>query len=182
MAGSLNKVQLIGNLGADPEIRALPSGGRVANFRLACSESWKDKETGERKEKTEWVTVACFNDAICGVIEQYLHKGSKCYVEGVLRTRKYQHSDGSERYSTEVHIERFNGSLLLLDSKGSGGGAADRDAQYDDMDRSRYGERRPGGSPNDSGQGRRQAQSDSGRSAPSSTGNRYSDFDDDIPF
>lgn len=173
---SLNKVQMIGNLGADPEIRRLPSGSPVANFRLALGESWTDKETGEKKERTEWVSVACFNENICRVIEQYLHKGSKCYVEGQLRTRKYQAQDGTDRYSTEVHIERFNGSLILLDSKGSGGGMADRDRQYDEQQQSRYGGRRddnPRGGSVSSGRG------DFGRGAP---GQRHSDLEDDIPF
>jgi single-strand DNA-binding protein len=173
LAGSLNKCTFIGNLGADPEIRALPSGGPVANFRIACGESWKDKETGEKKERTEWISVVCFNEPLCKVIEQYVHKGSKVYVEGVFRTRKYTDKDGNERYSTEIHMERFGGQLILLDKAEGGGGHQERDRQYDESQRGRYGQGQRGGSPNDTGQGRRQ---------PARDQSRYNDMDDDIPF
>lgn len=128
MAGSVNKVILIGNLGADPEIRSLPSGERVANLRIATSESWRDRTTGERKEKTEWHRVAIFNDNIAKVAENYLRKGSKVYVEGALQTRKWTDQSGQERYSTEVVIQKFRGELTLLDGRGEGGG--NRDADY----------------------------------------------------
>lgn len=115
---SLNKVMLIGNLGADPEIRRLTSGKPVANLNMATSESWKDKATGEKKEKTEWHRVIIFNEGLCRVVEQYARKGDKIYVEGQLQTRKWQDKDGKDRYSTEVVLQGFNSSLVLLGSKG----------------------------------------------------------------
>lgn len=123
MAGSVNKVILIGNLGKDPEIRSLPSGERMANLRIATSETWRDKNSGERKEKTEWHTVVVFNDNIVRVCEQYLKKGSTVYVEGQLQTRKWTDQNGQERYSTEVAIQRFKGELTMLGGRGDGGGA-----------------------------------------------------------
>lgn len=120
---SLNKVQLIGNLGADPEIRSFQNGGRVANLRIATSESWKDKATGERKEKTEWHTVALFSDGLVGVAERYLKKGSKVYVEGQLQTRKWQDKDGNDRYSTEIVLQGYDSKLVMLDGpSGNSGG------------------------------------------------------------
>ncbi|MER8478394.1 single-stranded DNA-binding protein [Mesorhizobium sp. M1163] len=115
MAGSVNKVILIGHLGADPEIRRLNSGDSVVNFRIATSESWRDKTSGERKEKTEWHTVVCFNENICKVAEQYLKKGMKVYVEGQLSTRKWEDQSGAARYSTEVVLQKFRGELQMLD-------------------------------------------------------------------
>jgi single-strand DNA-binding protein len=129
MAGSVNKVILIGNLGADPEIRTLPSGERVANLRLATSENWRDKATGERKEKTEWHRVTIFNDNISKVVEQFCRKGSKIYVEGALQTRKWTDQSGAERYSTEVVIQRFKGELTLLDGRGESAGGG-REPEY----------------------------------------------------
>ena len=126
MAGSVNKVILVGNLGADPEIRSLNSGDRVANLRVATSESWRDKSSGERKEKTEWHRVVIFNDNLVKVAEQYLRKGSKVYLEGQLETRKWQDQSGQDRYSTEVAL-RFNGQMTLLDGRGEGGGGYDQD-------------------------------------------------------
>ena len=123
MAGSVNKVILIGNLGKDPEIRRLGSGEPVVNLSLATSESWKDKSTGERKEKTEWHRVVIFNENIARVAEQYLKKGSKVYIEGALQTRKWQGQDGQDRYSTEVVLQGFNSVLTMLDSRGAGAGA-----------------------------------------------------------
>ena len=123
MAGSVNKVILVGNLGRDPEVRFSQSGAKIVNMSVATSESWKDKETGERKERTEWHRVVIFNDRIGDVAEKYLKKGSKVYLEGQLRTRKWTDKSGQEKYSTEVVIERFRGELTLLDSKGGGGGA-----------------------------------------------------------
>jgi single-strand DNA-binding protein len=129
MAGSVNKVILVGNLGADPEIRRLQDGRPVANLRLATSESWKDKTTGERKEKTEWHRVVIFNENLCRIAEQYLKKGSKVYIEGALQTRKWQDQSGQDRYSTEVVLQGFRGELTLLDRAGgagsSGGGGGD---------------------------------------------------------
>ena len=124
MAGSVNKVILIGNLGADPEVRNLPSGGKVVNLRLATTESWRDRNTGERKEKTEWHRVVIFNEGIGKVAEQYLKKGAKVYLEGQLQTRKWEDQGGQERYSTEVVLQNFNATLTMLDGRadGEGGG------------------------------------------------------------
>jgi single-strand DNA-binding protein len=129
MAGSVNKVILIGNLGADPEIRSLNSGDRVANLRIATSETWRDRGTGERREKTEWHRVVVFNENIVKVCENYLRKGAKVYVEGALQTRKYQDNSGAERYSTEIVLQKFRGELTMLDGRGDaereeGGGYA----------------------------------------------------------
>lgn len=121
MAGSVNKVILVGNLGADPEIRRLNSGEPVVNLRIATSESWRDKNSGERKEKTEWHQVVIFNDNLAKVAEQYLKKGMKVYLEGALQTRKWE-KDGVERYTTEVVLQKFRGELQMLDSRGEGGG------------------------------------------------------------
>jgi single-strand DNA-binding protein len=118
MAGSVNKVILVGNLGADPEIRSLNSGDRVANLRIATSETWRDRATGERREKTEWHRVVIFNDNIVKVAEQYLRKGAKVYIEGALQTRKYQDQSGAERFSTEIVIQKFKGELTMLDGRG----------------------------------------------------------------
>lgn len=118
---SLNKVQLIGNLGADPEVKSFNNGGKVCNLRLACSESWKDKTTGEKKEKTEWVSVAIFNDGLVGVAERFLKKGSKVYIEGQLQTRKWQDSAGNDRYTTEVVLQGFGGTMIMLDGAQGGG-------------------------------------------------------------
>ena len=127
MAGSVNKVILIGNLGADPEIRSLNSGDRVANLRLATSETWRDRGSGERKERTEWHRVVIFNDNLVKVAENYLRKGSKVYVEGALQTRKWSDQSGQEKFSTEVVLQKFRGELTMLDGKGEGGGGMSRD-------------------------------------------------------
>jgi single-strand DNA-binding protein len=118
MAGSVNKVILVGNLGADPEIRSLNSGDRVANLRVATSEAWRDRNSGERKERTEWHRVVIFNDNLVKVAEQYLRKGSKVYVEGALQTRKWSDQSGQERFSTEVVLQKFRGELTMLDGRG----------------------------------------------------------------
>ena len=120
MAGSVNKVILVGNLGADPEIRSLTSGDRVANLRIATSETWRDRNSGERKEKTEWHRVVVFNENIVKVCENYLRKGAKVYIEGALQTRKYQDNSGAERYSTEIVLQKFRGELTMLDGRGDG--------------------------------------------------------------
>ena len=120
MAGSVNKVILVGNLGKDPESRRFPSGGQVVSFTLATSESWRDKASGDRKEKTEWHRVVIFNENIAKVAEAYCKKGSKVYLEGSLQTRKWQDKDGADRYSTEVNIGRFDGKLVLLDGRSEG--------------------------------------------------------------
>ncbi|MDE2133601.1 MAG: single-stranded DNA-binding protein [Alphaproteobacteria bacterium] len=123
MAGSVNKVILVGNLGRDPEVRRLTSGDPVVNLSVATSDSWRDKTTGERKEKTEWHRVVIFSEPLAKVAEQYLRKGSKVYLQGQLQTRKWTDKDGVEKYSTEVVLNRFNSELVLLDAKGEGGGA-----------------------------------------------------------
>ena len=125
MAGSVNKVILIGNLGADPEIRRTQDGKPIANLRIATSDTWRDKSTGERKEKTEWHRVVIFSEGLCKIAEQYLRKGSKVYLEGALQTRKWTDNAGVEKYSTEVVLQGFNAVLTMLDGKGGGGSAGD---------------------------------------------------------
>ena len=169
MAGSLNKVMLIGNLGADPEIRSFQNGGRVANLRIATSETWKDRNTGERQERTEWHTVAIFSEGLVNVVENYLKKGSKVYVEGKLQTRKWQDQQGNDRYSTEVVLRGFDGTLTMLDGAGGGGG--------------RSGGGYGGGSGGQGGGGfggGNQGGGSGGQSA--GGGSNYDDLDDDIPF
>lgn len=127
MAGSVNKVILIGNLGADPEIKSFQNGGKIANIRIATSENWKDRMTGERKERTEWHNVVINGEGLVGVVERYLKKGSKVYIEGSLRTRKWQDRDGNDKYTTEVVIAGIGGALTMLDgAPGGGGGGASR--------------------------------------------------------
>ena len=121
MAGSVNKVILVGNVGNDPEIRTFGNGGKVANFSLATSENWRDKQSGERKEKTEWHRVAVFNDGLVGVIERYVKKGSKLYVEGKLQTRKWTDNSGQEKYTTEIVLQGYGGTLTMLDGRDQGG-------------------------------------------------------------
>jgi single-strand DNA-binding protein len=131
MAGSVNKVILIGNLGKDPEIRRTQDGRPIANLSVATSESWRDKNTGERREKTEWHRVVIFNEGLCKIVEQYLKKGAKVYLEGALQTRKWQDKDGNEKYTTEVVLQGFNSSLTMLDGRGGGGaGASDSSEQF----------------------------------------------------
>ena len=122
MAGSVNKVILIGNLGRDPEVRTFQNGGKVCNLRIATSETWKDRNSGERKERTEWHSVAIFNEALAGVAERFLKKGSKVYIEGQLETRKWQDQSGQDRYSTEVVLRPYSGNLTMLDGPSGGGG------------------------------------------------------------
>ena len=176
MAGSLNKVMLIGNLGADPEIRSFQNGGKVANLRIATSETWKDRATGERKEKTEWHTVAIFSEGLVGVVERYLKKGSKVFVEGKLQTRKWQDQNGQDRYSTEVVIQGLGGTLTMLDGAagGSGGGGGGGGG----------GGRSGGGNGGGSGGGWNQGGSSGGSAggAGGGAGGGYDDLDDDIPF
>jgi single-strand DNA-binding protein len=165
MAGSVNKVILVGNLGRDPEVRRLNSGEPVVNLRIATSENWKDKVTGERKEKTEWHSVVIFNENLGRVAEQYLKKGSKVYVEGQLQTRKWTDQSGQEKYTTEVVLQRFRGELTILDSRGGGGGEVGDD---DRGSRGEFGRSSP--------MEKRPALADTG-------GSRFAgDLDDDIPF
>ena len=159
MAGSVNKVILIGNLGRDPETRTFQNGGKVCNLAVATSENWKDRNTGERRERTEWHRVAIFNEALVRLAEQYLKKGSKVYLEGKLETRKWQDQSGQDRYTTEVVLRPYAGELTFLDGRGDGGGGSG-------------GGNFGGGQDDRFGGGQ-----DSGQSAPNT-----SDFDDEIPF
>jgi single-strand DNA-binding protein len=166
MAGSVNKVILIGNLGADPEIRRTQDGRPVANLRIATSETWRDKNTGERKEKTEWHRVVVFNEGLCKVIEQYVKKGSKVYIEGALQTRKWQDKDGQDRYSTEVVLQGFNSQLTMLDGRSGGAGSSGGE----------FGGGEDFGSSGSSGGGQRR------QPAMAGGGGRNNDMDDEIPF
>jgi single-strand DNA-binding protein len=162
MAGSVNKVILVGNLGKDPEIRRTQDGRPIANLSVATSESWRDKATGERKEKTEWHRVVIFNEGLCKVAEQYLKKGAKVYLEGQLQTRKWTDQSGAEKYSTEVVLQGFNSNLTMLDGRSGGGGGFGSDDSAGDFG--------SGGS------------SAAPRRAVAAAGARNSDMDDDIPF
>ena len=132
MAGSVNKVILIGNLGADPEVRTFQNGGKVCNLRIATSETWRDKQTGENRERTEWHRVAIYDEQLASVAERFLQKGRKVYLEGQLETRKWQDQSGQDRYSTEVVLRRFRSSLTLLDSRGEGDGGGQQGGGFDD--------------------------------------------------
>lgn len=150
MAGSVNKVILIGNLGRDPEVRTFQNGGKVCNLRIATSETWKDRNTGERRERTEWHSVAIFQEGLVRVAEQYLRKGSKVYIEGQLQTRKWQDQSGADRYSTEVVLQGFGGTLVMLDGPSEGSGNRDSGG-HDQSDQGGYGAGgRPGGDMDDS--------------------------------
>lgn len=129
MAGSVNKVILIGNLGADPDVRSFQNGGKVANMRIATSETWKDKNSGEKKERTEWHTVAVFAEGLVGIVERYLSKGSKVYIEGQLETRKWQDQSGADRYSTEIVLRPYAGTLVMLSGQGGGQGGGSQGGQ-----------------------------------------------------
>ena len=174
MAGSLNKVMLIGNLGADPEIRTFNNGGKVANLRIATSEQWKDRQTGERKEKTEWHTVAIFSEGLVGVVERYLKKGSKVFVEGKLQTRKWQDQNGQDRYSTEIVIQGLGGTLTMLDGPGGGAGGGGGSMGG--------GGGRSGGGSYGSGGGGGWDQGGGSSGGAGAGGGGYDDLDDDIPF
>jgi single-strand DNA-binding protein len=166
MAGSVNKVILVGNLGADPEIKRTQDGRPIANLRIATSESWRDKNTGERKDKTEWHRVVIFSEGLCRIAEQYLKKGAKVYIEGQLQTRKWTDQSGAERYSTEVVLQGFNATLTMLDGRSGGGGSFGGDDAGGD-----FGSSGPSG-----GAPRRAAVGGGGGSG------RNADIDDDIPF
>ncbi|MCB1385280.1 MAG: single-stranded DNA-binding protein [Nitratireductor sp.] len=170
MAGSVNKVILVGNLGADPEIRRTQDGRPIANLSVATSESWRDRNSGERREKTEWHRVVIFNEGLCKVVEQYLKKGSKVYLEGQLQTRKWQDQSGQDRYTTEVVLQGFNSTLTMLDGRGEGGGGS----EYSRVSSQGGGQ---GGGRGGSGGG-----SDFGQSGPNFGGGQGGDFDDEIPF
>lgn len=168
MAGSVNKVILVGNLGRDPEIRSMQSGEEIAQLSLATSETWKDKASGERKERTEWHRVVIFNENLVKVAKSYLKKGSKVYIEGSLQTRKWTDKDGAEKYTTEVVLQRFRGELTMLDGREGGGGSYGGGG--DDYGSS-------GGPGGGSGGGGRSSGGGGGGSAP-----RRDDMDDEIPF
>jgi single-strand DNA-binding protein len=161
MAGSVNKVILVGNLGKDPEVRRMQDGRPVVNMSVATSESWRDKATGEKKERTEWHRVVIFSEGLAKVAEQYLKKGSKVYLEGQLQTRKYTDAQGVEKYSTEVVLQGFNSNLTMLDRAGGGGGGGDYAGDNNDFGASRPAARQP---------------------AMAGGGGKRSDLDDEIPF
>jgi single-strand DNA-binding protein len=175
MAGSVNKVILIGNLGRDPEVRTFQNGGKVCNLRIATSENWKDKATGERREKTEWHSVAIFQEGLVRIAEQYLKKGSKVYIEGKLQTRKWQDQSGQDRYSTEVVLQGFDGVMTMLD--GPGGASGSGSGGGDDRGGGGYPDDRDGGyGGGNSGGGGGQSRGGGGG------GGGASDMDDEIPF
>ena len=163
MAGSVNKVILVGNLGCDPEVRHTQDGKAIVNLSVATSENWRDKQTGERKEKTEWHRVVIFNENLGKIAEQYLKKGAKVYIEGQLQTRKYNDKDGVEKYSTEVVLQGFNSTLTMLDGRSGGGGGS-----FGSDDSGDFGSSSPASS--------------APRRAVAAGGGRNSDMDDDIPF
>lgn len=178
MAGSVNKVILIGNLGQDPEVKSFQNGGRIANLRIATSESWKDRQTGERKERTEWHTVVLQSEGLVGVAERYLRKGSKVYIEGQLRTRKWQDQNGNDRYTTEVSVGGLGGVMTMLDGAPGGGGGS-RGGGGGGGDEWGGGGRSSGGS---SGGGSSWNQGGGGGGSGGASGGGYDDLDDDIPF
>lgn len=167
MAGSLNKVMLIGNLGQDPEIKSFQNGGRICNLRIATSETWKDRQTGERKERTDWHTVVLQSEGLVGVAERYLRKGSKVYIEGQLRTRKWQDQSGNDRYTTEVSVGGMNGVMTMLDGPGGGGGG---------------GGQRGGGGGGEFERGGGGSRGETGGGPGGGSGSFADDLDDDIPF
>jgi single-strand DNA-binding protein len=179
MAGSVNKVILIGNVGADPEIRRTQDGRPIANLRIATSESWRDRNSGERKEKTEWHTVVVFNEGLCKVVEQYVKKGAKLYIEGQLQTRKWQDQTGNDRYSTEIVLQGFNSTLTMLDGRGEGGGGGGRSGGGD-FGGSDYGS--SGGGNYGGGYEQQPARGGASRSGSQPSGGFSNDMDDDIPF
>lgn len=186
MAGGINKVIIVGNLGADPEVRTFNNGGKVCNLRIATSESWKDRNTGEKKEKTEWHSVAIFSEGLAGVAEKYLRKGSKVYIEGKLQTRKWQDQSGNDRYSTEIVLQGFDGKLEMLDSRQGGG----MGGQGGGNDGGWSGGASGGGSGGGSGSGSNDGwgntgggSSGGGSSGGGQGGGAFdSDLDDDVPF
>jgi single-strand DNA-binding protein len=175
MAGGINKVIIVGNLGKDPEVRTFANGGKVCNFSVATSESWKDKQSGERKEKTEWHNISIYNEGLAGVAEKYLRKGSKVYLEGKLQTRKWQDQSGNDRYSTDVVLQGFDAKMEMLDSKpgggGQGGGSNDG-----------WGGGQGGGAPSGGGGNDSWGQTGGGSGGGQGGGAFDSDLDDDVPF
>ena len=177
MAGSVNKVIIVGNLGRDPEVRSFQNGGKVVNLRIATSESWRDRNTGERKERTEWHSVAIFSERLGEVAEKYLRKGSEVYIEGQLETRKWQDQSGQDRYTTEIVLRPYRGELTLLGGRGDGGGGSSGGgggAGYDDYGSGSGGASAGGGGGRSGGYG--------GGASSGGGGGRASDMDDEIPF
>ncbi len=180
MAGSVNKVIIVGNLGRDPEVRRTGNGDPVVNLRIATSENWRDKQSGERRERTEWHSVVIFNEPLGRIAEQYLKKGTKVYIEGQLQTRKWQDQSGTERYSTEIVLQRYRGEMTILDSRGGGGGGGQDDGGGyggggDEFGRSSPMENRPARAGSGGGAA-------AGGGGAGGGGSRYDDLDDDIPF
>jgi single-strand DNA-binding protein len=169
MAGSVNKVILVGNLGADPEVKSFQNGGRICNLRIATSEDWKDRTTGEKKERTEWHSVTLNSDGLVGVAERFLRKGSKVYIEGQLQTRKWQDQSGNDRYTTEIRVGGFDGKLVMLDGPkgGSGGGSGGNEGGWNQGG---------GGAPSGGGDNWK------GGSSGFGGGDFDNDLDDDVPF
>lgn len=192
MAGSVNKVIIVGNLGRDPEVRSFPNGGKVVNLNIATSESWRDKASGERKERTEWHRVAIFSEPLAKIAEQYLRKGSTVYIEGALETRKWQDQSGAERYTTEIVLRPFRGELTLLGGRGdggggSGGGGGEDRGGYDNYEGGQGGGASGGGysgggSGGGSARGGASGGYGGGASGGASGGGGRSDMDDEIPF
>lgn len=172
MAGSVNKVIIVGNLGRDPEVRSFANGGKVCNLRIATSENWRDKNTGERRERTEWHSVAIFSEPLARIAEQYLKKGSKVYIEGQLETRKWQDQSGQDRYTTEIVLRPYKGELTLLDGREGGGGGAGGGGYREDDQGGYGGYGGESGGPGDS----------MGRSGSRAPAGAASDLDDEIPF
>lgn len=186
MAGSVNKVIIIGNLGRDPEVRSFQNGGKVVNLRIATSETWRDRSTGERKERTEWHSVAIFNENLAKIAEQYLRKGSTVYIEGALETRKWQDQSGQDRYTTEIVLRPYNGNLTLLGGRGEGGGGGGdfgggSGGGYDDYQGGGSGGGSYGGGRSGGGSGGGFGGGSSGGGGGGGGGGR-SDMDDEIPF
>jgi len=181
MAGSVNKVILIGNLGRDPEVRSFQNGGKVVNLRIATSETWRDRNSGERKERTEWHSVAIFSEPLAKIAEQYLRKGSTVYIEGQLETRKWQDQSGQDRYTTEVVLRPFSGNLTLLGGRGEGGSGGGGGGGYEDRGGyDDYGSGQGGGGGGYGGGGARSG--GGGGGAGGSAGGGRPDLDDEIPF
>jgi single-strand DNA-binding protein len=183
MAGSVNKVIIVGNLGRDPEVRSFQNGGKVVNLRIATSETWRDRNSGERKERTEWHSVAIFSEPLAKIAEQYLRKGSKVYIEGALETRKWQDQSGQDRYTTEIVLRPYRGELTLLDGRGEGGGGAgggdyDRGGDYEGGSGGGYG----GGASGGYGGGSRGGAGGGAQGGGGFGGGSRSDMDDEIPF
>ena len=182
MAGSVNKVIIVGNLGRDPEVRTFPAGGKVVNLNIATSENWRDKATGERKERTEWHRVAIFNEALGKIAEQYLKKGSTVYIEGQLETRKWQDQSGADRFTTEIVLRQFRGELTLLGGRdgGSGGGGSGGGGSSDERGGGYDGGNYEGGAPSSGGSGG--GSGGGARSGGAAGSSSRSDMDDEIPF